>query len=383
MEKLVVGYDAKRAVNNMTGLGNYSRLVVDVMSSTYPQNEHLLYSSKPNNNERLAPLLLRDNVKLRLAEPGFINKNLHFLWRSFSISSQLEYEKIDIFHGLSNELPLNIQHKNIPSVVTIHDIIYRRMPKCYKPIDRILYDYKYKKSCQNATRIIAISECTKRDIVNDYNINPDKIDIIYQGCHGQFLMPQSPEKLIEVKKKYSLPERFFVGVGTIEERKNQLLSLMALRDLPREISLVLVGRRTDYAAILDRFIAKYNLQSRVKFIENVAFSDLPAIYKLAIFSSYPSRYEGFGLPVIESISTGTPVIAATGSCLEEAGGKGAVYVNPDDAEAFIFYAKKLIEDSDFGAQLRAFGSEYIKRFTVSSFAQNMMNTYIKTIQTNS
>lgn len=372
-----IGYDAKRAVNNNTGLGNYSRLVVETIART-GNDRLLLYAPKLRPNKRLMPLLEMENVNLCLPDSPR-GRRLPSWWRTYGITSQLRRNEIELFHGLSNELPLNIAKAGIPSVVTIHDVIFRHFPGCYKFIDRKIYDYKFRKAAQNATRVIAISECTARDIVNFYGIDPAKIDIVYQGCDAQFALPVDHSRAENVMARYGIDRPYIVGVGTVERRKNQLLTLKALRALPDDIIAVIVGRRTVYAKELDSYIARHGLRDRVKFLENVDFADFPALYSRALFSSYPSRYEGFGLPVIESLSVGTPVIVATGSCLQEASGPEAPAVAPDDVEAYVAAARRIIDDNDYRRQLVAAGQNHIRQFSQRNFALGLRNSYTKAV----
>lgn len=373
-----IGYDAKRAVNNNTGLGNYSRLVIDTIAST-GDDSLVLYAPKLRDNPRLTPLLQLPNVTI-CGPDSWTGRKMSSLWRTRGITRQLQRDGIGLFHGLSNELPLNIASSGIPSVVTIHDVIFRRFPHCYKPIDRKIYDYKFRKAAENATRVIAISERTRLDIMELYNIDAKKIDIVYQGCDPQFARPVDAADIERVKRKYGIDRPYIVGVGTVEERKNQLLTIKALPALPKEVIAVIVGRRTRYAAEMDRFIAANGLADRVKFIEKADFTDFPALYCGALLSSYPSRYEGFGIPVIESLSVGTPVIIASGSCLEEAAGEGAPVVSPDDVEAFVDSARRLIDDTGYKAQVVAAGQEHIKRFSQQNFAAGLRDSYRKAIE---
>lgn len=376
MENLTIGYDAKRAVCNGTGLGNYSRLVIDLMSGYLYDSKLLLYSPVANNNKRLAPLLKRDNVNL-VTPSGITGNMFPSIWRvGGGITNQIKSDKVDLFHGLSNELPLDIKNLNIASVVTVHDLIFKRLPGCYKKIDRTIYDYKFRKACENATRIIAISECTRRDIVSLYNISPDKIDVVYQGCDSQFLQPIDREVRREVKRLYDLPDRYIVAVGTVEQRKNQLLAIKALPGLPKEISLVIVGgHNRKYYSVLLSEITRLGLVDRVKFLSGVPFGHLPAIYAGACFASYTSYYEGFGIPVIEALSCGVPVVAATGSCLEEAGGDGAVYVNPDSVSEYIEVARSLIFDDELRMKYVRAGKAHILRFSPENFASGLISSY--------
>ncbi len=377
MEGLIIAYDGKRAVANNTGLGNYSRYVIDTLSIGFPRNTYRLYTPVVRENPRLEPLLARANVELE-GPSSSLGRKFPSLWRTFGLTRQLEADEISIYHGLSNELPLSIASAPFPSVVTIHDLIYRRVPGDYKPIDRKLYDFKYRSSAENATRVIAISRKTRDDLVEDYQIDPAKIDIIYQGCDPRFGLPVSFDDRQRVRAAYKLPQRYFVSVGTVQSRKNQLLAVKALERL--DLPMVIVGnRKSDYAASIAAYISSHRLTDRVIWLDNVPLDDLPALYAMAEFSSYTSRYEGFGIPVIESLSAGTPVIAATGSCLEEAGGPGAVYVDPDDVDAFVGYARKLAGEQIFHDKCVERGKHYIKRFSADEFARLTMATYRKAI----
>lgn len=372
-----IGYDAKRAVNNNTGLGNYSRLVIGAIASS-GDDSLMLYAPRLRNNPRLMPLLDRQNVAMCLPDTA-MGRRFPSIWRSRGMTAQLRRDGIGLFHGLSNELPLNIASSGIPSVVTIHDVIFRHYPDCYKWIDRKIYDYKFRNAAQNATRVIAISECTRRDIIDFYGVNPEKIDVVYQGCDAQFHKPVDHSCADSVMARYGIDRPYIIGVGTVERRKNQLLTVEALRGLPDDIMAVIVGRRTGYAKDIDSYIARHGLQDRVKFVESADFTDFPALYSRALFSSYPSRYEGFGIPVIESLSVGTPVIIASGSCLEEASGPGAPVVCPDDVDAFVDFGRRIIDDQDYRSGLVEAGRRHIVKFSQANFAAGLRDSYKKAI----
>ena len=337
-----------------------------------------MYAPDNRPNPRLAPILDRDNVELKLPT-STIGKAIPSLWRVNGVVNDLRRDKIDLFHGLSNELPLNIGKSGIPSVVTIHDLIFRRFPQCYKPIDRKIYDYKFSRAARAATRVIAISRCTCRDLVNIYGIPFEKIDIVYQGCDQSFTREVSDAEIAALKKKYGIDGPFIVTIGTVETRKNQLLAVKAMRGLPDEISLVIVGRQTPYADEIRRYIAANSLNNRIKWVEGAPFSELPVFYRAALFSTYTSRYEGFGLPVIESLSASTPVIIASGSCLEEAGGPSAPVVNPDDVDALVHQCRRLIDDEPLRKAIAAEGRQYVSRFNEETFTQKVMEVYNKAL----
>lgn len=372
---MVIGYDGKRAVSNMTGLGNYSRLVIESVAETYPDSRLLVYTPKLTDNPRLATIRSLHNVEFRLPPPqGFKGS----LWRTFGITNNLRPDKVEIFHGLSNELPLNIASSGIPSVVTIHDVIYRRRPQCYNAIDRHIYDFKYGRSCRNATRIIAVSQRTKDDIVELYGIDPDKIDVIYQGCDSSFRKEISPDALKEVRTRLNLPKKYILQVGTIEERKNLELTVRALSALPEDVTLLAVGRdRKGYLSKVKEIASSLGVAARLDVRHDVTFADLPAVCRMAEVIAYPSFYEGFGIPVLEGLESGRPVVAATGSCLEEAGGDAAFYVNPTDPAAMAHIINGLLDGSIDSAPRIARGYEYASKFSSDDMASRLMAVYEK------
>lgn len=372
--RLHIGFDAKRAANNVTGLGNYSRYTIAAMTALAPDYDYTLFVPKTGDTSRIDSFAALPNVKI--AGPSGLPKCLgRAMWRTALMTNNLVDRGIDLYHGLSNEIPLTVNRSAVTSVVTIHDLIWRRMPADYNLIDRKLYDFKYGNSAKNADRIIAISECTKKDIINDFQVDPAKIDVIYQGIDPVFRHIPDAEA-DTVLHKYDINGPYFIAVGTVQQRKNQLLAVKALRQLPAEVRLVIVGRwHGSYAGEIERYIRANNLSRRVIRLQNVPLTDLPALYSRALFAAYPSRYEGFGLPVVEAIACHTPVIAAVGSCLEEAGGPGAIYVDPDDADDFAAHANRLISNAFDADKIIRNGLRHIRRFNPRDFVISTKKTY--------
>lgn len=388
-----IAFDGKRALRNFTGLGNYSRLVIESLARQFPEDKLTIFAPEFSlerfaGNSRLQSLFNLQNAEIRpivssdlnLVYKGFPSSLRKSLWRTFYIPKALRGIGADLYHGLSNELPLNMDKAGMPSVLTMHDVIYRTMPHCYSPIDRVLYDYKYGHSCRVATRIIAISECTKKDVMRFYGIPEEKIDVVYQGIDANFRRAVTPSEIAEVRARYSLPERYVIQVGSIEERKNALLSVRALQGLPTDVRLLLVGRHTPYVNQLKREAEKLRLTERVQFLHSVPFPDLPPLLHAASAALYTSRYEGFGLPVLEALACGAPVIAATGSCLEEAGGEAAFYVHPDDAESASQILQAILSGSIDTAARRAEGLRHAEKFTNDTVASNTRKVYEKAIR---
>lgn len=352
-----IGYDAKRALNNNSGLGNYSRFMIH---SANKLSDHRLYLFSPKSEARHYQNLSQLEA-VEFVQPKFKNKLFGAWWRSFGQIKDVEKHRLDVFHGLSNELPLSISKSSVKKIVTIHDLIFLRFPELYKPLDRKIYNKKFKQACLDADHIVAISEQTKQDILDFYKIEESKISVIYQDCDEQFHRAIDQAEKKEVKEKYQLPDQFLLSVGTIEERKNQLLILKALKEI-KDIKLVLVGRKTTFQDELQNFINENGLANRVQFVNGVDFKDLPAIYALAEIFIYPSIFEGFGIPIVEAQNQGTAVITSTGSCFAETGGDAALYGDPTNAGLLASNIKKVMGESVLKSDLIKKGKENVLRF---------------------
>lgn len=374
-----IGFDAKRAMQNITGLGNYSRLVIDSLSNNYLDDNFILFAPKVKETPFTDACRHKRNIQI-VSPKSIIGRVVPVLWRSFLLTKDFNSLNLDLYHGLSNELPFGISKLNIPTVVTIHDLIWHKAPQDYSPVDRLIYEYKYRKSAELATRIIAVSQRTKSDLVDDWNIDPEKIDVIYQGCNPIFSEHVKVDRVSEVKKKYGLPDKYIITVGTVQSHKNQLLAVKGMRALPHYLKLLIVGKaEKGYRREIERYIDENRLRNRVIWPDNVPDEDLPALYSGAAMSSYISKYEGFGLPVIESLSMGIPVIASQGSCLEEAGGAGAIYIDPDSVPSFVETAKAILDKPLLRNDLIEKGRQHVKKFNHDDFAAALMNSYQKAI----
>ena len=377
-----IGFDAKRAFHNGTGLGHYSRTLLHSLSEYYPEHQYYLFNpTLPGSFE------VRGNNIHEVLPNGFLNKTFSSAWRSSWVKKDLQKLKIDLYHGLSHEIPVGIQKTGIKTVVTIHDLIHERYPEQYNAIDVKIYSKKFRYACLHADQIIAISEQTKKDIVEFYKTPEEKITVCYQSCNPAFAMTVSEEDKNKTRQQYGLPEQFFLSVGSIIERKNLLNICKAMFLLRNEldIPLVVIGDGGKYKQQVKDYIKQNGLEKRIIFLsENQSAKssesfksavDFPAIYQLATAMIYPSFFEGFGIPVVEALWSKLPVITSNVSCLPEAGGNGAYYVNPASAEEIAAGTKKIYSDKHFAEALIEKGWQYAQNFAPQKCAASVMDDY--------
>lgn len=381
-----IGFDAKRAAQNRTGLGNYSRFVIRILSEKFAGNQYHLYTPKPHRMPYLQEIPTLKHLFLHFPPQGIWSR-IRSLWRVWGITKDIQKDGIQIFHGLSNELPLNIGTpeqrkmkaggKGCKYIVTIHDLIFIHTPQYYHWIDRQIYNFKFRRACRCADRVIAVSEYTKQEIMHYYHTPESKIDVVYQGCDPVFSQEIEEGKLHEVKARYQLPDKFVLYVGSIEERKNLMLVAKAMAELNRRaaIHVVAVGRRTAYVDQIQDFLKAQGIDHLFHFYHQVPYADLPSFYKWASTFAYPSRIEGFGIPLLEAISSGVPAIGCTGSCLEEAGGPNSIYVNPDDAKGMADAILRTCTDESLRQHMISEGKKYALNFSDEKLSHDLMKVY--------
>ena len=400
-EKRIIGFDAKRIVKNATGLGSYSRTLVNDLAR---QDITLrLYAPDEGRADLREQIVKQDNVTFCYPHASSHRQSRFFtlhsslftsLWRSRGIVRDLLRDGVQLYHGLSGELPIGLHKSGIKSVVTIHDLIFLRHPEYYHWFDTKIYAWKFRQTLREADQIIAISECTKRDIIAFGHIDPSRISVIYQSYaprfsssasqnhgdqnHGDCPRDSSAAKIMGTVPV--IPSRYILSVGSIEARKNILLAVKALPYLPEDLSLVIVGRHTKYTDLVIDYAKAHNLNHRIHILHGVTDDELPALYAGAEAFVYPSRYEGFGIPIIEAISSGLPVVACTGSCLEEAGGPDSLYVDPDDVKGMAAAIRQCLRGAEGREERIARSREYIHRFEGADVASQVISLYNRLLE---
>jgi len=364
-----IGFDAKRAYHNNTGLGNYSRDLIQGMANSYKEDDYFLFTPSLSENPRIAFTNYFPNVNAIIPQ-ALLDRQFKSYWRSVNMEKDLVKNGIELYHGLSQEIPKRKGGK-VKYVVTIHDLIFLRYPETYKAIDRKIYDKKFRYAAENADLVIAISEQTKADLVEFYKADPAKIRVIYQSCHEQFKEEVKAEIKTQITAKHNLPAEYILYVGTIEKRKNlaSLIKACAKIDVP----IVAIGNQTSYFNEVLEAVTSNKMENRVHFLENIPFSDLPAIYQSAKIFCYPSVFEGFGIPIIEALYSKIPVITSKGGVFPETGGPNSTYVDPLNVEELANAINDTLK-RDNSEQISK-GFEFVQKFSTENHIKGVRAVY--------
>lgn len=371
-----IAFDAKRAFQNNTGLGNYSRTLISSLATYYPEHHYYLYA--PKLTGMYNPAAFGNMTTILPQKP--LHRLLKGLWRSKFVVSELAQQGIDLYHGLSHEIPFGIHKSGVKSIVTMHDLIFERNPEQYNPIDVQTYRRKAKYACQYADKVIAISEQTKQDLITYYNTPADKIAVAYQSCDESFGVKHSEADIAQMLNNYGFPKEYFLYVGSLIERKNLLGILQAMVQLKGKVDvpLVVVGGGSSYKKKVIDFIAANGLQNKVILVNDTvkfAYNDLPALYQGAKALIYPSFFEGFGIPILEAMWCRTPVITSTGSCFGETAGDAALYIDPASPESIANAMAEVVNNPTAMEVLKEKGSRQAEKFTRDKCAAEVMKVY--------
>jgi glycosyltransferase involved in cell wall biosynthesis len=238
-----------------------------------------------------------------------------------------------------------------------------------------MFKKKYTHACKYADKLVAISEQSKQDLMHYFNVPEEKVSVIYQGCNPIYYDTiEELEKEI-IRKKYNLPQSYLLYVGTIEQRKNVLGIIEALHKGRIDMPLIIVGRARDYAKVVKQYVEENNLSNQVLFLHNVPNEDLPAMYQMAEVFVYPSMFEGFGIPILEALNSGTPVITTKGSCFPEVGGDAAQYVEFGNQDEMIATLNKVLDSKQLRKEMSEKGYQQALKFREKKFVNEWMEVY--------
>jgi glycosyltransferase involved in cell wall biosynthesis len=363
--------DISAAVHRRAGLGRYAESLAREMHALMGDRLAFFY----NREEGIAPLAGLEQVPARTVALGYKPWRMA-VWAGQA--AQVGFNRLvpgcELFHATEHLLP---PLHDVPTVLTVHDLIFRRFPQHHKPLNRWYLNLTLPLYCRRAAHIIAVSEQSKRDVVAAYGVPAEKITVIYEAADARF-RPQPPEVVAQARARYRLPERYLLSVGTIEPRKNLgrvLAAFERVRAAGLTDALVIVGKR---GWLYDDFftrLAQSPAKDAVVFPGWVEDADLPALYAGAQALAFPSIFEGFGLPLLEAMGCGTPVVCSNTSSLPEVAGAAALQIDPQDADALADALRRVLTEHDLADELRTRGFAQAARFSWPRTAQETLAIY--------
>jgi glycosyltransferase involved in cell wall biosynthesis len=374
-----IGIDITSAITQGAGIGRYTRELVSALVKSDSETTYILFSAKrPASRPTSQPVPIAKNVTFREAQIG--ERWLYRIWYRLSLPLSVQWftGDLDLFHSPDFVLPPVRGH--IPTLLTVHDLSFLHFPDTFTPSLVGYLNRVVPRSVRRASHVLADSEATKSDLIQAYNVPAEKVTVLFSGVSNDF-HPVSDERLIShVRHKYGIGERPYVlSVSTLQPRKNFQMLIRAFKAVSARFPHTLViagGKGWLYEQIVDE-IARQELEGRVLLVGFAADDDLPALYSGASLFAYPSIYEGFGLPLLEAMACGAPVLNSNASCLPEVAGDATVQLSPLDPSAWSEAIVSLLEDAPKRASMVAAGFLQARRFTWSRAAQELRALYTR------
>lgn len=387
-----IGIDITSAVRQDAGIGRFTRELIRAFFAlnavgTSPHSFVLFAATgglpRSVAEPRLAyvmQLAITRHLELKVCNLEFLSDDwLHRIWHRARLPIPIEAAigRVDLFHEPDFVLPPTLP--GTPTVLTVHDLTFIRDPESAFPRLRRYLNRVVPRSVARATRVLADSAATKNDLIELLHTSPDKITVLYGGVDARFAPMADPKRLAAVRAKYSLGlDPFILGIGTLQPRKNFSRLIQAFAALHSQLStrhLVIVGGKGWLYDDIFAEVKRLGLEGRVLFPGFVDDDDLPALYSAADVLAFPSIYEGFGLPILEAMACGTPVVTSVTSSLPELAGDAALLVEPTDVDAIAATLRRLLQEADLRRKLVAAGFDQARKFTWEKAAVQLLGIY--------
>jgi len=374
-----IGIDYTSAVQQGAGIGRYTRQLVSALVESDAENKYALLvggGGVPDAASQLEDLTCRANVRSVLLPVS--DHTLSVLWHRLHLPLWVELAcgPLDLFHSPDFTLPPVLRARTI---LTIHDLSFIRVPECAEPSLRSYLLQAVPASVRRADIVLADSECTRADLIELLGADPDRVEVVYAGVGQRFQRVRDDNLLRDVRERYNLPKRFILGLGTLQPRKNfrRLVRAYAMTQgqIANEIRLVIAGAKGWMYDGIFRSVEELGLRDAVRFPGYVADDDLPALYSMADLFVFPSLYEGFGMPPLEAMACGTPVVTSNASSLPEVVGDAALVVDPLDVAALADAMGHLLTDRDLRENMARRGVEQARLFTWTRAAASLLDIY--------
>jgi glycosyltransferase involved in cell wall biosynthesis len=369
-----IGIDASRiAIAARTGTEQYTYELLAALARRDRHTRYTLYCNQPP--AALPPL-----------GPNFALRRIPFprLWTHVRLSTELLLHTPDVLFVPAHVLPLGAPLRpRMRALVTIHDLGYLRFPEAHTPAHRLYLRLSTLWSARAATGVIAVSAATRADLIRLAGVPPEKIAVVHHGLSPRFRPVEDAAAIATAQARYSIGGEYFLYVGTIQPRKNLLRLIEAFAQILRiadanlqsaigNLQLVIAGKKGWLTEAIERRAAELGVADRVHFAGYIADDDLPALLSGALAFVFPSLYEGFGMPVLEAMACGAPVLTSTTSSLPEVAGDAALLVDPEDTAAIAAGLARLANDAALRAGLRARGLARAATFTWDRCAEETL-----------
>jgi glycosyltransferase involved in cell wall biosynthesis len=374
---LRIAIDAHSVGTRLGGNESYATNLIEALAEIDKVNQYTVFVTRREARDRFSNRWPNFQVRATLPHTPFVRIPL-------TLSAELRRNRVDVLHVQFTAPPFS----PCPVVVSIHDLSFEHLPQTFKRRSRMQLRMTVRRSARSAAHVIALSEHTRTDLINTYNLLPEKVSVVPLAASATFAPVRDDNELQRVRQTYGIDRDYILSVGSIQPRKN-LRRLIEAYSLLRHAKpegklpqLVLVGKNAWLYDETLRSLADTNIGTSIILTGYVPESDLPALYSGALCFVYPSYFEGFGLPPLEAMKCGAPVIVGNQTSLPEVVGDAALMIDPFDVNAIAAAIQKVIIDSDFRSELRVKGLERAKVFDWKETARQTLAVYEKAFSSN-
>ncbi len=371
-----IGINTRYLQRRMSGIERYIVELINHLEKVDKTNTYFLFFNK---NAPIPDLQKSKNFVNNVSLFPTKSRIMRIIWEHIFLIYEIKKNNLNLFHGPAFFVPL-VKSNNCKYVITVHDVTFIKYPQTFTLGTRLYYTVLFPRSLHVSDAIIADSFSTKNDIIENYDIEEKKVKVISLGVSENFLRKREHEQTERVKREYQLPEKYFLFTGVLSPRKNVEIILSAFKKVKdqkqyNDYKLIIVGRKGWLYENIFRKAKDLNLKEEVRFIDHVLEEDLPVLYDLAQCYLFPSLYEGFGLPILEAMACGCPVITSNVSSMPEVAADAALLINPLNEDELVTAIKKINEDPACARNLREKGYEQVKKFSWEKTAQETLKVY--------
>lgn len=375
-----IAIDYTAAVHQGAGIGRYTRNLIRALAGLDASNQYTLFVAGGwGEGDGLGPW--QGNFRVRSVP--LTDRWMQILWQRLRVPVpiQMVTGSIGLFHSPDFVLP---PVGRTPAIVTVHDLSFLQVPQHFVPGFRDYLEGAVSRAVGKATHVLADSDSTRRDLIELMGVKPSDVTVVYPGVEARFRQVENVEILARVAHRYKLPEQFILGLSTLQPRKNfdglidafrQMLACAGASEDFADLHLVIAGGAGWMHEDILELVTRHGLHDRVHFPGFVKDEDLPALYSLAAVFAFPSWYEGFGIPVLESMACSTPVVAADNSSLPEVVGEAGLMVDAGDSDGLAAALSKVLTEPGLRATLVPAGREHASQFTWETAAKDLLATY--------